>query len=122
MMLKMISGLLAGLLSLVTRKPLPKTPDSTPPSDPPSSAAAGLTLDSIRDSFTEVEMRGLRPARVFMNIGDYCELRKLCGTYDSACAPPETGTALWGAEIIVSKDMPPGTVHVCADPHDGGPH
>lgn len=75
----------------------------------------------LADAFAEIERNDLRVARVFMNARDYADLRKFGRDIldiESQRDLLKTGlmATLWGAQIIVSRLVPVGTVYVCAEP------
>lgn len=131
-MLKMISGLLAGLLSFVTKRPSPQPALRKPDADPmvacpqlrlwlwisdyqgPSIKIIDgpLAIGSLHNAFSEIEVHGQRVSKVFMNAREYHDIfRRLVDDLDQA---PRTGVKLWGVDVIVSRSVAPGTVHVCA--------
>lgn len=82
--------------------------------------AAPLTADVLADAFAQIEEHGLRVARVFMNGRDYADLRK----FDRDVIDPETQQALfrtgyvgkvYGAQIIRSRVITPGTVYIAGE-------
>jgi hypothetical protein len=82
---------------------------------------APITGAVLADAFSIVERHDLRVARVFMNARDYADLRKFGRDIldiESQAALLKTGLmgTLWGAQIIVSRLVPVGTVYVCCEP------
>jgi len=75
----------------------------------------------LADAFSLIERHDLRVARVFMNARDYADLRKFgrdildIETQRDLLKTGLMGT-LWGAQIIVSRLVPVGTVYVCCEP------
>ena len=83
-------------------------------------AAGGLDRDSLADGFAEVEKHDLRVARLFMNARDYSDIRKFGrDQLDPISQRSLINTGLmaqiWGADIIVSRVVPIGTVFVCTE-------
>lgn len=75
----------------------------------------------LADAFAFVERHDLRVARVYMNARDYADLRKFGREIldiESQATLLKTGlmATLWGAQIIVSRIVPVGTVYVCCEP------
>ena len=82
---------------------------------------APLSGDVLADAFSLVERHDLRVARVFMNARDYADLRKFGRDIldiETQRDLLKTGlmATLWGAQIIVSRLVPVGTVYVCCEP------
>jgi HK97 family phage major capsid protein len=82
---------------------------------------APITGAVLADAFSLVERHDLRVARIFMNARDYADLRKFGRDIldiESQAALLKTGLmgTLWGAQIIVSRLVPVGTVYVCCEP------
>jgi len=75
----------------------------------------------LADAFSLIERHDLRVARVFMNARDYADLRKFgrdildIETQRELLKTGLMGT-LWGAQVIVSRLVPVGTVYVCCEP------
>jgi hypothetical protein len=75
----------------------------------------------LADAFSLIERHDLRVARVFMNARDYADLRKFgrdildIETQRDLLKTGLMGT-LWGAQVIVSRLVPVGTVYVCCEP------
>lgn len=79
----------------------------------------------LADAFALIERHDLRVARVFMNARDYADLRKFGRDIldtESQRELLKTGLmgTLWGAQIIVSRLVPFGTVYVCCEPENFG--
>jgi hypothetical protein len=75
----------------------------------------------LADAFALVERHDLRVARVFMNARDYADLRKFGRDIldiETQAILLKTGLmgTLWGAQVIVSRLVPVGTVYVCCEP------
>lgn len=75
----------------------------------------------LADAFALIERHDLRVARVFMNARDYADLRKFGRDIldiESQRDLLKTGLManLWGAQIIVSRLVPVGTVYVTCEP------
>lgn len=84
------------------------------------SAAGSLDRDSLADAFAEIEKHDLRVARMFMNARDYSDIRKFGrDQLDPVTQKSLLATGLmaqiWGADIIVSRVVPVGTVYVCTE-------
>jgi len=83
--------------------------------------AAPLTPAALADAFANIERWDLRVARIFMNAKDYTDIRKFGRDIldiETQAVLLKTGLMayIWGAQIIVSRIVPPGTVYVCAEP------
>jgi HK97 family phage major capsid protein len=83
-------------------------------------AAGSLDRDSLADSFAEIEKHDLRVARMFMNARDYSDIRKFGrDQLDPITQKSLLNTGLmaqiWGADIIISRVVPIGTVYVCTE-------
>ena len=82
---------------------------------------APISGDVLADAYSLIERHDLRVARVFMNARDYADLRKFgrdildIETQRDLLKTGLMGT-LWGAQIIVSRLVPVGTVYVCCEP------
>jgi len=86
---------------------------------------APISGDVLADAFSLIERHDLRVARVFMNARDYADLRKFGRDIldiESQRDLPKTGlmATLWGAQIIVSRLVPVGTVYVACEPENFG--
>lgn len=78
-----------------------------------------LTRDSLADAFAEIERHDLRIARVFLNARDYGDIRKfgrdqLDPVHQQALLDTGLMGMWWGAQMIVSRIVPVGTVYVCS--------
>jgi hypothetical protein len=96
--------------------------DSIPGGENPDTAViAPISGAVLADAFSLIERHDLRVARVFMNARDYADLRKFgrdildIETQRDLLKTGLMGT-LWGAQIIVSRLVPVGTVYVCCEP------
>lgn len=83
-------------------------------------AAGSLDRDALADGFAEVEKHDLRVARLFMNARDYSDIRKFGrDQLDPVTQKSLLNTGLmaqiWGADIIVSRVVPIGTIFVCTE-------
>jgi len=83
-------------------------------------AAGSLDRDALADGFAEVEKHDLRVSRMFMNARDYSDIRKwgrdqLDPVTQRTLFNTGLQAMIWGAEIIVSRVVPVGTVYVCAE-------
>jgi len=86
---------------------------------------APISGDVLADAFSLIERHDLRVARVFMNARDYADLRKFGRDIldiESQRDLLKTGlmATLWGAQIIVSRLVPVGTVYVACEPENFG--
>ncbi len=93
-------------------------PGGTNPDIPVVAPISGAVL---ADAFALIERHDLRVARVFMNAQDYTDLRKFGRDIldiETQRDLLKTGlmATLWGAQIIVSRLVPVGTVYVCCEP------
>jgi hypothetical protein len=82
--------------------------------------AGSLDRDALADGFAEVEKHDLRVARLFMNARDYSDIRKFGrDQLDPITQKSLLNTGLmaqiWGADIIVSRVVPIGTIFVCTE-------
>jgi HK97 family phage major capsid protein len=83
-------------------------------------AGGSLDRDSLADAFAEIEKHDLRVARMFMNARDYSDIRKFGrDQLDPITQKSLLNTGLmaqiWGADIIISRVVPIGTVFVCTE-------
>lgn len=89
--------------------------------NPDVAVIAPISGAVLADAFSLIERHDLRVARVFMNARDYADLRKFgrdildIETQRDLLKTGLMGT-LWGAQIIVSRLVPVGTVYVCCEP------
>lgn len=96
--------------------------DSVPgQSNPDIPVVAPISSSVLADAFSEIERWDLRVARIFMNATDYADLRKFGRDIldiESQRDLLKTGlmATLWGAQVIVSRLVPVGTVYVCCEP------
>jgi hypothetical protein len=82
---------------------------------------APITGAVLADAFALVERHDLRVARVFMNARDYADVRKFNRDIldiESQASLLRTGlqATIWGAQIICSRLVPPGSIYVCCEP------
>ena len=82
---------------------------------------APVTGAVLADAYALIERHDLRVARVFMNARDYADLRKFGRDIldiESQRDLLKTGlmATLWGAQVIVSRIVPVGTVYVACEP------
>jgi HK97 family phage major capsid protein len=80
-----------------------------------------LTRDALADAFAEVEKHDLRIARIFLNARDYGDIRKfgrdqLDPVHQQALLDTGLMGQIWGAQLIVSRIVPVGTVYVTTSP------
>jgi len=90
-------------------------------SNPDVPVTAPISASAFADAFAEIELHDLRVARVFMNARDYADIRKFGRDIldiETQATLLKTGlmATIWGAQIIVSRLVPIGTVYVCAEP------
>jgi hypothetical protein len=96
--------------------------DSLPgQTNPDIPVAAPVTSSILADGFSEIEKHDLRVARIYMNAKDYADVRKFGQEIldiQSQADLLKTGlqATLWGAQIIVSRLVPIGTLYICCDP------
>ena len=79
-----------------------------------------LDRDALADAFAEVEKHDLRVARLFLNARDYSDIRKfgrdqLDPVTQKSLLATGLMANLWGADLIVSRVVPIGTVYVCTE-------
>ena len=95
--------------------------DSLGATNADTAVVAPISGAVLADAFALVERHDLRVARVFMNARDYADLRKFgrdildIETQRELLKTGLMGT-IWGAQIIVSRLVPVGTVYVCCEP------
>ena len=82
--------------------------------------AGSLDRDSLADAFAEIEKHDLRVARLFMNARDYSDIRKfgrdqLDPVTQKSLLATGLMANLWGADIIVSRVVPIGTIFVLTE-------
>lgn len=93
-------------------------PGQTNPDIP---VVAPISASVLADAFAEIEQHDLRVARIFINARDYSDIRKWGRDIldiESQATLLKTGlqATIWGAQVIVSRLVPVGTVYVCAEP------
>ena len=79
----------------------------------------------LADAFSLVERHDLRVARVYMNARDFADIRKFGRDIldiETQAQLLKTGLmgVLYGAQIVVSRLVPVGTVYVCCEPEHFG--
>lgn len=124
-MLKMISGLLAGLLSFVTTKKSPKICPASAYVNPLSTVetrmtvVGSLTRDSLHAALAEIEKHDLPVDKIYMNPREFCDINKHSFGGDhlaEAVVSSELPVFIWGVETIVLNDIvAPSTVRVCTE-------
>ena len=87
----------------------------------PVNAIAPLTPSNLTDAFARVEQHDLRVSKVFMNALDFSDIRKWGRDVldiESQASLLKTGLmgTVWGAQIIVTRQVAPGYVYVTAEP------
>jgi hypothetical protein len=80
-----------------------------------------ISSHNLADAFSLIERHDLRVARVFMNARDYADIRKFDRDIldiESQAALLKTGlqATLWGAQLITSRMVSPGTVYITCEP------
>jgi len=95
-------------------------PNTGAPFNAAIAVAGSLDRDALADAFAEIEKHDLRVARLFMNARDYSDIRKFGrDQLDPVTQKSLLATGLmanmWGADIIVSRVVPIGTVYVCTE-------
>ncbi len=93
--------------------------------NPDIPVVAPISGDVLADAYSLIERHDLRVARVFMNARDYADLRKFGRDIldiETQRDLLKTGlmATLWGAQIIVSRLVPVGTVYVACEPENFG--
>ena len=93
--------------------------------NPDTAVVAPLNGSVLADAYSLIERHDLRVARVFMNARDYADLRKFGRDIldiESQRDLLKTGlmATLWGAQVIVSRLVPVGTVYVTCEPENFG--
>ncbi len=89
--------------------------------NPDIPVVAPISGSVLADAYANIETHDLRVARVFMNAKDYADLRKFGRDIldiETQRDLLKTGlmATLWGAQVIVSRLVPVGTVYVCCEP------
>jgi len=89
--------------------------------NPDIAVGAPITPSVLADAFAAIEEKDLRVARLFFNARDYTDVRKFGrDIYDieTQAAVYKTGLNpnIWGAQVIVSRIVPAGTVYITAEP------
>jgi len=89
--------------------------------NPDVAVVAPITPSVMADAFSLIEQHDLRVARVFINARDYTDIRKWGRDVldiETQAALLRTGLQanLWGAQIIVTRLVTPGTVYVTCEP------
>ena len=86
---------------------------------------APINASVLSDAFGLIERHDLRVARVYMNARDYADLRKFGRDVldiETQASLLKTGlmATLWGAQIVVSRLVPVGTVYCTCEPEHFG--
>jgi hypothetical protein len=89
--------------------------------NPQVNANAPLTPANLADAFALVERWDNRVARVFVNAQDYADIRKWGRDVldiETQATLLKTGlmATVWGAQIIVTRQVDPGYVYVLSEP------
>lgn len=89
--------------------------------NPDVNVIAPITPSVMADAFGLIEQHDLRVARIFINAKDYTDIRKWGRDVldiETQASLLRTGlqATLWGAQIIVTRLVSPGTVYVCCEP------
>jgi HK97 family phage major capsid protein len=95
-------------------------PNTGLPFNAVTNVAGALDRDALADAFAEIEKHDLRVARMFMNARDYSDIRKFGrDQLDPVTQKSLLATGLmaqiWGADIIVSRVVPIGSIYVCTE-------
>ena len=94
---------------------------SNPTASNPDIAITGnVTATSLADAFAAIERSDIRVANVFMNAKDFSDFRKwdrdtLDMTTQASLLKTGVLATLWGANIVVSRIVPEGTIYVCGE-------
>lgn len=97
-------------------------PGQTNPDIPVIAPISGAVL---ADAFSLIERHDLRVARVYMNARDYADIRKFGRDIldiETQATLLKTGLmgVIYGAQIVVSRLVPVGTVYLCCEPEHFG--
>ena len=89
--------------------------------NPQVNASAPLTPSNLADAFAQVEKWDNRVARVFVNALDYADIRKWGRDVldiETQATLLKTGmmATVWGAQIIVTRQVEPGYMYVLSEP------
>ena len=89
--------------------------------NPQVNANAPLTPSNLADAFAQVEKWDNRVARVFCNALDYADIRKWGRDVldiETQATLLKTGmmATVWGAQIIVTRQVDPGYMYILAEP------
>lgn len=89
--------------------------------NPQVNASAPLTPSNLADAFAQVEKWDNRVARVFVNALDYADIRKWGRDVldiETQATLLKTGmmATVWGAQIIVTRQVEPGYMYILAEP------
>jgi hypothetical protein len=93
--------------------------------NPDIPVVAPISGSVLSDAYGLIERHDLRVARVYMNARDYADLRKFGRDIldiETQATLLKTGlmATLWGAQIIISRLVPVGTVYICCEPEHFG--
>lgn len=107
-----------GILDAIATNGFDSIPGGTNPDIP---VVAPLNGAVLADAWSLIERHDLRVARVYMNARDYADIRKFGRDIldiESQAVLLKTGlqATLWGAQVIISRLVPAGTVYVCCEP------
>jgi HK97 family phage major capsid protein len=88
--------------------------------NPAIAVTGNLTSNALIDAFAAIERSDIRVATIFMNAKEFADLRKWDrDTLDTQTQAEllKTGImgTLWGAQVVVSRIVPEGTVYVCGE-------
>lgn len=97
-------------------------PGQTNPDIPVIAPISGAVL---ADAFALIERHDLRVARIYMNARDYADIRKFGRDIldiETQATLLKTGLmgVIYGAQIVVSRLVPVGTVYLCCEPEHFG--
>lgn len=84
-------------------------------------AAASFNMGTMADAFARIESNGLSVDKVFMNPQEFKVIRKAGRDYLDFETQREllrTGLCgiLWGAQVLMSMEVPKGSIFLCAEP------
>lgn len=93
--------------------------------NPDIPVVAPISAGVLADAFGLIERHDLRVARVYLNARDYSDLRKFGRDVldiETQATLLKTGlmATLWGAQVVISRLVPVGTVYVCCEPEHFG--
>lgn len=86
---------------------------------------APISPSALADAFAEIEYHDLRVSMIYMNARDYADIRKfgrdiLDTQTQGDLLHSGLMATLWGANIVISRLVPPGFVYLCAEAENFG--